>query len=85
MTQKSLGHVLYEAENQLARAMPFAAILVPDQEMYERMASAVAEVVREQCAKEAKTHHEKMSKIVETRLVCPHEWDASEAIRSMKT
>lgn len=80
MTQKSLGQVLYESEHDV----PWSMATCHMQKACEHQARVVAAVVREQCAKEAKTHHEKMSKIAETRLVCPHEWDASEAIRSMK-
>lgn len=51
MTEKTLGQVLYEAELQERGTVrvPFAALHV-NQERYERIAQAVAAVLREQIA-----------------------------------
>lgn len=85
MTTKPLGQVLYEADYSAERniAFPFSALHAPDQAEYERMAQAVAAVVREQCAQACEAQ----------RMPVCTEWDVAAvnaiddcvaAIRSMK-
>lgn len=48
MTTKTLGQVLYEGT--IYTRMPWSMLHSPARDDYERMAQAVAAVVREQCA-----------------------------------
>lgn len=88
MTQKNLGQVLYEAEVE-AYAMyvtskPWVELSEAQKQEYEQAAQAVAAVVRERCAQEAREHHRRKRAAAALRPLHVNEWDAYEAIRSMK-
>lgn len=92
MTTKTLGQVLYEAEyeRELAEfaahgiSAPYAALTREEKEECERIAQAVAAVVREQCAQAAWSHYMDMCKKMGMPPAEFGGWCAASAIRAMK-
>lgn len=86
MTTKTLGQVLYEADmrGRIADGPRQNRWQGCNQAQYERMASELAAVVREQCAQAAWAHYMDECK---RKMVPPAEfggWCAASAIRSMR-
>lgn len=85
MTTKTLGQVLYEAEMVAERGfiLPWESLQAPAQYEYDRMASAVAAVVREQCAQECADYADEAHSIGEYGEAAVAGY-LEDAIRSMK-
>lgn len=86
MTTKTIGQVLYEADNigRERYMKPYDTLCESTRQEFEASASAVAAVVREQCAQAAWAHYMDECR---RKIVPPAEfggWCAASAIRSMK-
>lgn len=85
MTTKTLGQVLYEADNigRERYMKPYDTLCESTRQEFEASASAVAAVVREQCAQAAWRHYMDMCKKCGVSPASFDRWSACGAIRSM--